>query len=266
MKKQKPELTLISKDARPTLEPRICSAGVPPATGTSDEMRASCLPQSERDPIAARTSCPQHKHWHSRGYLPHCDTPGLHQAITFRLADSLPADVLGRLQEQASNGMDQHKKIEAFLDAGFGACWLKQPAIADLVEDALLHWDGQRYCLLAWCVMPNHVHVLIETRDGWPLSGVLHSWKSFTAKAINQHLGRTGTVWMRDYFDRYIRDDYHLAAVINYIHGNPVKAGLVQKEWEWPYSSVRMDKESGHPARINDKQEGERDARVPRKP
>ncbi len=184
------------------------------------EPRASCFQNSERDargpdargpdargpdardPVGSRASCP-HKNWHSRGYLPHCDTPGLLQAVTFRLADSLPADVLDRLRQEAGNEAEKHNRIEAFLDAGHGACWLKQPAIADIVEDALLHWDGQRYRLLAWCVMPNHVHVLIETREGSPLSGVLHSWKSFTAKTINQRLGRTGTVWMRDYFDEW---------------------------------------------------------------
>lgn len=86
--------------------------------------------------------------------------------------------------------------------------------------------------------MPNHVHVLIETRENYPLSKVVQGWKSFTAKLINRHLGRTGTVWMRDYFDRYIRDDHHLAAVVAYIHNNPVKAGLVPNEQDWPYSSA----------------------------
>jgi len=171
----------------------------------------------------SRTSRPQnsgrdvrdpktHKFWHSRGYLPHCDTPGLLQSITFRLVDSLPADALKRLLQETTEA-DKNHNIDALLDAGHGACWLKQSEIADIVESALLYRDGQRYSLLAWCIMPNHVHLLIETREGWPLSALLKSWKSYTAKAINQHLGRTGTVWMADYFDRYIRDDAHLATV-----------------------------------------------------
>ena len=227
--------------------------------------------KSERDariPIGAQASClqhPQHKYWHSRGYLPHCDTPGLFQAVTFRLADSLPADVLKSLLQDAGDDAEKHRRIEALLDARYGACWLQPPEIAEIVEDALLHGDGQRYRLLAWCVMPNHVHVLIETREGWPLSGLLHSWKSFTAKNINRHLGHAGTVWMRDYFDRYIRDDHHLAAVIAYIHANPVKAGLVQNEWEWLHSSARLhgSMERGHLARFNEA-ESERDARAPK--
>ncbi|MCR4305031.1 MAG: transposase [Gallionella sp.] len=181
-----------------------------------------------------------HKFWHSRGYLPHCDTPGLLQAITFRLADSLPANVLERLLQGAGDNAEKHRRIENLLDAGHGACWLKQPDVADIAENSLLHWDGQRYRLLAWCVMPNHVHVLIEAWEGYSLPNIVQGWKSFTARLINRHLGRIGTLWMRDYFDRYIRDDHHLAAVVAYIHNNPVKAGLVQNECEWRHSSARL--------------------------
>jgi REP element-mobilizing transposase RayT len=181
-----------------------------------------------------------HKFWHSRGYLPHCDTPGLLQAITFRLEDSLPVQVLHRLMQESENEVEKLKHIEQMLDAEHGECWLKQPAVAHIVEDALLHGDGRSYCLLAWCVMPNHVHVLIETQNGYSLPKVVQGWKSYTARLINRHLGRTGTVWMRDYFDRYIRDDHHLAAVITYIHANPVKAGLATSEQEWAHSSARL--------------------------
>ena len=102
-----------------------------------------------------------HKFWHSRGYLPHCDTPGLLQAITFRLADSLPANVLERLLQGAGDNAEKHRRIENLLDAGHGACWLKQPDVADIAENSLLHLDVQRYRLLARSVMLNHVHVLI---------------------------------------------------------------------------------------------------------
>lgn len=118
-----------------------------------------------------------HKFWHSRGYLPHCDTPGLLQNITFRIADSLPASVLDRLLQESDSDVEKLEQIESLLDAGHGACWLKQPAVADIVEGALLHGDGQHYRLLAWCVMPNHVHVLIETRESYPLPKVVQGWK-----------------------------------------------------------------------------------------
>lgn len=175
------------------------------------------------------------KYWYSRGYLPHCDVPGLLQFITFRLADSLPADAL---EDMPQNSDERNSKIEALLDAGYGECLLRHPEVAAITENALLHFDGQRYLLLAWGVMPNHVHLLIQTREGWNLSDLLHGWKSFTAHAINSHLGRNGAVWMTDYFDRYIRDDLHLAAVVEYIHANPVKAGLVDEEKHWPHSSA----------------------------
>jgi len=96
-----------------------------------------------------------------------------------------------------------------------------------------------RYHLLAWVVMPNHVHVLIEVIQGYPLGDVIHSWKSFTAKQANKILGKTGAFWQRDYFDRFIRDEAHFANVVNYIHHNPVKAGLVRRAEDWPFSSAR---------------------------
>lgn len=179
----------------------------------------------------------QHKYWHSRGYLPHCDVPGLLQSLTFRLADALPAEALARIQ-LAHDDKEKYCLSESLLDKGYGACWLKQAAVAEIVEDALLFGDGDRYRLMAWCVMPNHVHALIETLPHWPLSSVLHSWKSFTSNVINRHLHRSGQLWMEDYYDRYIRDDAHLAAVIAYIHNNPVKAGLVAAAEDWPYSSA----------------------------
>lgn len=92
--------------------------------------------------------------------------------------------------------------------------------------------------------MPNHVHVLIETLPDWPLSGVVQAWKSVTAKRINRALERTGIVWQTDYFDRYVRDDFHLAAMCEYIRENPVKAGLVQDAREWGFSSASRSKDN----------------------
>ena len=86
--------------------------------------------------------------------------------------------------------------------------------------------------------MPNHVHFLIETMVGWSLSEVLYSIKSYTAKQANQRLGRGGPFWQREYHDRYMRDQAHMNAVVRYIHENPVKAGLVSKADDWPWSSA----------------------------
>ena len=182
--------------------------------------------------------------WHSRGYLPHFDVAGLVQSINFRLFDSLPRTVVHQLLEVADSRA-RHDKAEALLAAGHGACWLAEHDNARLVERALLHFDGLRYRLLAWCVMPNHVHVLIETLPGHPLDGVVRSWKAFTARAINRRLGRRGHVWHPDYYDRYIRDDDHLHAAIRYIEENPVAAGLVSSAERWLYSSAFRDRSLG---------------------
>jgi REP element-mobilizing transposase RayT len=180
---------------------------------------------------------PQPKGWHSRGYLPHFDSPKTVQFITFRLADSLPAAVATTLHHEANvHVLDQQ------LDSGFGACWLKRPEIASLVQDALLHFDGERYRLIAWCLMPNHVHVVIEIVDGQSLTDIVRSWKSFTARKSNSQLGRSGAFWHPDYFDRYMRNESHLAQTVEYIELNPVKARLVKDADEWLWSSAHFRK------------------------
>ena len=191
---------------------------------------------------------PPPKAWHSRGYLPHLDQPGTVQLITFRLADAVPADVVtawrAELKLCGSEDADDprtaqlRKRIERYADQGHGACWLRDARVAEVVQNALLHFDGERYRVLAWVVMPNHVHVLIETLAGFALSRVVQSWKSFTAKEANRLLKRRGPFWMVDYFDRYVRDEAHLSAARSYIEQNPVDAGLVDDAEDWRWSSL----------------------------
>jgi len=203
--------------------------------------------------------------WHSRGYLPHFDGSGMLQFITFRLEDAVPANLVTRWKAELNRGDDApnevervralHRCIERYSDSGMGDCLLADPRAAQIVRDALLHFDGIRYRLLAWTIMPNHVHVLIETGKNaaatatsdiqtipdvhfYPLATLVHSWKSFTAKKINNALQRRGSVWMVDYFDRYIRDDEHYQKVLSYIHRNPVIAGLCDQPRDWPWSSA----------------------------
>lgn len=197
--------------------------------------QASSLPAASKD---ARVP----KGWYSRGYLPHLDQPGLIQGITFRLWDALPAHVVEAMVEEVKDTSDPEKRarIEQYLNAGYGSCYLRDPRIGRLVENALLHFDSKRYRLFAWVVMPNHVHVLTELFAGHPLDTMLHSWKSYTATEANKILGRDGRFWFPDYFDRYIRDERHFANAVHYIHQNPVKAGLVAKPEDWPFSSARL--------------------------
>jgi hypothetical protein len=154
--------------------------------------------------LAASPKPKQAREWHSRGYLPHFDHPGLVQTVTFRLADSLPTPLREHLREARGEQDDpgMRKEIEAALDSGLGACYLRDPRVAEIVQNAMLHFDGERYRLVAWVVMPNHVHAMMETAPGIRLDDILHSWKSFTAKECNRVLHREGQFWQEDYFGR----------------------------------------------------------------
>jgi REP element-mobilizing transposase RayT len=110
------------------------------------------------------------------------------------------------------------------------------------MQETFLKFDGSRYRLIVWCVMPNHVHALIDPKDS--LARIVQSWKSYTGRWILARdaelgLGVPGKeCWMREYWDRYIRDENHLRQVIHYIHENPVKTGLCETATDWPWSSA----------------------------
>ena len=123
--------------------------------------------------------------WQSRGYIPHIDPGGCSQFITFRLAGSMPQAVLDQWRAELEKGeitdAGFRKRIEIYLDQNYGERWLSDARIAGLVQDTLLNLDGKRYRLIAWVIMPNHVHILIETLEGNPLSEIMQSIKSYTA-------------------------------------------------------------------------------------
>ncbi|MGB9623961.1 MAG: REP-associated tyrosine transposase [Phycisphaerae bacterium] len=203
------------------------------------EARAKVL----ADALGARASRP-HSPVHDRGYLPHWEAGQRPQAVTFRLADSLPVALLeaweAELKALPEGRRDarRRERMEDALDQGLGACILRRPEIARIVEDALLRFDGSRYQLHAWTIMPNHVHVLFTPLHDYSLSSILHSWKSFTAKQINRVLGTTGKVWQEEYFDRMIRDHAHWINSLAYIDANPVKADLCSSPEQWPFGSA----------------------------
>jgi REP element-mobilizing transposase RayT len=116
-------------------------------------------------------------------------------------------------------------KLEQWLDSGYGECLLRNPALAQIVAEYLRHFDGQRYDLLAWVVMPNHVHVLVKSLEGFAIDKVLHTWKSFTAHEINKLLGRSGQLWQTESYDHIVRDPQSVWSIANYIVTNPAKAG-----------------------------------------
>lgn len=189
------------------------------------------------------------REWHSRGYLPHRDAAHLIQFVTYRLADSLPHEKLKLLNDELAHlvedqrDVERRKRIEAWLDAGMGCCALRHPEVARHIQDSFLNFHGDRYFLHAWCIMPNHVHVLLEPRED--LAKIVQGWKSFTSRWIlrqNQRLGlaipESDQLWMREYWDRYIRDAEHYRKAVDYIHQNPVKAGLCREPKDWSWSSA----------------------------
>jgi REP element-mobilizing transposase RayT len=195
---------------------------------------------------------------HFRGRLPHLKKEGAVYFVTFRLADSLPAHEIARLKHERQVILEQARaakspltwheeqqllawycdKVEALLDAGHGACWLSKPEIADSVAGAVKHFDGQRYELRSWVVMPNHAHVVVWPMPGHTLSEILHSWKSFTSKRANEILRRAGTFWQTESFDHWIRDDAEHARLVAYVENNPVKARLCRVPEDWKWSSA----------------------------
>jgi REP element-mobilizing transposase RayT len=184
------------------------------------------------------------RYWHSRGYLPHFDQDGFTQFITFRLADSVPQTVLDKWLIELHNGEITdalfRRRVEYYLDQNYGDGTLRKPAIANMVEEALLKRDGERYRLIAWVLMPNHVHLLIFPLESYSVAGIMHSIKSFTSHEANKLLKRTGHFWAKEYYDRYIRDSRHFASTIAYIENNPVKARLCETPEDWPFGSARL--------------------------
>jgi REP element-mobilizing transposase RayT len=193
---------------------------------------------------------------HSRGYLPHVKREGVSYFVTFRLADSLPREVLLRFEHEHAQalrqlstnanreaaeegGRDLHRKIKRYLDQGHGECLLRQTEIADVVAEALYHYKEQQYLLDEWVVMPDHVHVVLWPKPNFTLSEILKGRKRQIARQANLILGRTGeTFWQRESYDHWIRNDEEKSRIRRYIRMNPVKAGLCKAPEEWKWSSA----------------------------
>ena len=308
--------------------------------------------QEWSEPLSDLARAKGFKGWHERGYLPHCDKPGLTQFITFRLWDSLPASRRGEwehllavaersdapragpagdasatgarsiaspepkqgmeqlataergdaprtgpagdasvtgarsiaspereqgmeqrataegrdaprtgpagdasdtgarsiaspepeqgMEQRATAARAQRIALENYLDRGLGECFLRDPRIATLLETTLRFHHGWRFDLLAWVVMPNHVHALIRVGDNTPLFRIIQNWKSLSAVAANKLLERSGDFWRVDYWDTFMRDAGQTRNAIRYIEINPVKAKLCRAPEEWPFSSARF--------------------------
>ena len=196
---------------------------------------------------------------HSRGVLPHLKREGASYFVTFRLAGTLPKNVLLRFKverealvahaQTAKRPLTWHEqeelfrwyssRVDKYLDAGHGVCWLKKPELADLVAKAINFHATQRFDLLAWVVMPNHVHAVVRPKAERTVSKILQSWKGYTAREANRFLKRTGAAfWQVESYDHLIRDDKDRHHCCQYTTMNPVNAGLCQKPEDWKWSSA----------------------------
>ena len=120
------------------------------------------------------------------------------------------------------------RRVEAWLDQGLGSCVLKHPHASAVLTGTMHRFDGRRYELAAYVVMPNHVHALVRplAGDADPLERILQTWKRFSARHVNERLGQGGSLWQEETFDRIVRDEEHLYRCIQYIATNAVRAGL----------------------------------------
>ncbi|MGH2567499.1 MAG: transposase, partial [Bacteroidota bacterium] len=211
-----------------------------------------------------------------RRKLPHDQLEYATFFITFRLAGTLPGEAVERLRAEREKAlravgqedilsyrfqMEYFAKYDAILDGTtHGPTWLNDERIAKIVADSLHYWDGKRYTLLCYSIMPNHVHLLIDIRPekvgqvgnlsytaddkaqqagnlSYTLSRILHSIKRHTAREANKILNRAGPFWQHESYDHIIRDNDELERIIWYILDNSVKAGLVEhwKNWRGNY-------------------------------
>jgi REP element-mobilizing transposase RayT len=181
--------------------------------------------------------------------LPHIQPENSAFFITFRLAGSLPVSLLDRIQDEKLEKMAriskslspseyhyQKNNIEKQYFAIFDDClhkilsgpiWLEKSEIAQIVTQRLIDDDEARYHLWAFCIMPNHVHILLKQNTN--LDKIMKYIKGKSAVELNKHLQRKGKFWAEGYFDKAIRDDEHFVRVYNYIKNNALKAGLTDE-------------------------------------
>ena len=155
--------------------------------------------------------------------LPHWDQDGVIQFITFRLKDSLPASKLEELTELRTEISEtdpfELEKIDYWLNQGIGECLLKYEKVQEIIIDALNYYDGKRFDLFDYVIMPNHVHLIVIPYDD--PDKIFQDFKRYTARQINKLLNRKGELWQAEIFDRIIRSikDYNERA--EYIRQNP---------------------------------------------
>jgi REP element-mobilizing transposase RayT len=195
-------------------------------------------------------------------HLPHWYQPGVTYFITFRTEDSIPDQVAKQWYARCDDWLRQHgvnrgesdwasavaklpraarrefhqtfsREYLAHLDRGHGACVLRRPELSLMVADSLHHFDGERYHLGDFVVMPNHVHLLVCLLGETKPDQQCYSWKKFTATKINRQLGQKGRFWQEDSFDHLVRSPEQFEAIRRYVAENPAAAGLREGEFHY---------------------------------
>lgn len=192
--------------------------------------------------------------WNYERNLPHWRRPGVTYFITFRLNDSLPAEVVEQAKRERDAWeqriLEHHnhlpeslqedfvawqrrtwRKMETVMDECHGSCILRQPDFRQVVADALLFFEGQRSSMHGFVIMPNHVHLAVAALGDYQIEDVIKSWKGYTARVINEKQQRKGQMWQEDSWNRIIRDEEHWLKVMRYIANNPSKAHLHEGEF-----------------------------------
>jgi REP element-mobilizing transposase RayT len=188
-------------------------------------------------------------------HLPHWTQAGCTYFVTFRLCDALPVAFAERWYAERTAWLRGHGAVvegnasaevvvralppeaqrefhtrfshamEQKLDELHGACVLGEDTYRDIVEGALRFFDGDRYRLGAFAIMPNHVHALV-TPQGIALRDICYSWKHWTARQVNVARGASGELWQTESFDHIVRNEEHLTRFYEYVRQNPARAGL----------------------------------------
>lgn len=208
-------------------------------------------------------------HIYYNGGLPHWRQANCTYFVTYRQSDALPQPIIREFKHDrdkwlkhrgisVTEGMDWNralaalskedhrtyeremaKRLNKYLDAGYGSCVLKQAEVGKI--ESLTHFHNERVLTGDYVVMPNHVHVLMRPLDGYKLEDILQSIKSFTATKINRVLGQQGPFWMRDSYDHIVRDYEQLDAFKKYIKANPQKANLRTGDHIYQCAEYKLD-------------------------
>jgi len=199
-----------------------------------------------------------------RRHIPHYQPENGIIAISFRLAFSLPQWILDKLREEKISAENtirslvgkekidfKKKSLQNYFEYfdmllaknNSSKDWLRNEAIAEIVFKAIAFFDNEKYILYSFCIMPNHVHLLLkplQKDDSYhSLPEITHSIKSYTANIGNRILKRKGKFWQTEYYDHSIRNDNDFVYQLFYLLNNPVKAGFVKNWKEWKFTYVK---------------------------